>query len=69
MNCLNFAYFDFSLFFCWGGGGDERDVINNRNKLLKNCLQPRLPSYLACWLIFFTQAYPNFTRVAKNFKN
>ena len=34
MNCINFAYVDFAHSFVLGrGGGDERDLVNIRNKL------------------------------------
>ena len=34
MNCINFAYVDdFAHSFVLGRGGDERDLVNIRNKL------------------------------------
>ena len=48
MNCVNFAYFDFSHFFWWRGGEggvveDERDLVNNTNRLLKTAFNSAFP--------------------------
>ena len=47
MNCINFAYFDFSPRFLVeeGGGvvGDERDLVNNRSRLLKTAFNSAFP--------------------------
>ena len=34
LNCVNFAYFDFSHFFWWGGGGGGRGGGGMKGTLL-----------------------------------
>lgn len=53
----------------WGGGGGMNGILLTLEinfKFLKNCLQPSLPWYLACWLIFFTSV-PQFYTGRKKF--